>query len=125
MCAPLGAQPLPLVLLDAMPGDLVQRHRAEHPVESRNDLAVTPHAPLVDFRVVAQVNLGELAERDVWLSADAVPPLQDAGSLPGFDIPSPMLVRGLRASSIATAVHMEVVVPHMVASRRRAAEQRT
>ena len=90
--------------------DLVEDERPERPIQHLEDFPVAFGAALVQLRVVAEVGLRELPERDVGLPADAVPALENPRAFLGLDVLRLVLVGGLRVPDTA-AVDAEVVVP--------------
>ena len=52
----------------------MEDYRPEGALKSRDDRPIALHAPLMQLGVVLQVEVGELPERDVRLSADAGDP---------------------------------------------------
>jgi hypothetical protein len=80
----------------------------------------------VQIRVVAQVDLCEPFEGDIWLAPDAVTTVENPCALARFDVLCLALVGGLSANAVPTTVDAERVVPVMPTARRgRAAERIT
>jgi hypothetical protein len=78
----------------------------------------------VQIRVIAEIDIRDLPERDVRQSADSVTPFQNARPLARLDVLRGALIGGLRCVPVPLAVDLEVVVPVMIATRRRWAMQR-
>ena len=74
--------------------------------------------------MIAEVGVSELPERDVWLSADAVPAVEDPRPFLGFDVPRLVLVGRLRRVAVPPSVDAKVVVPVVLAPRRRGTMER-
>jgi hypothetical protein len=60
MPPPLARQPFPLELFDPMRRNFVQDQRSEYAIERLNDLAVPISAPLVQIRMIAEIDFREL-----------------------------------------------------------------